>query len=486
MLKNYLSLILLFFVGVIQANNIQISNITLENPNTTEGWVQVEFDLSWENSWRLSAGPSNYDAAWVFIKYRVNSGDWAHAQLATTDFVAAAGSTIDITSDGVGAFIYRDSDGSGFLNLPDLRLRWNYGSIDPNDVIDIQVFAIEMVYVPEGQFSVGGTTGDEVNKFFEGGNSTQSFTITSENALAVANSAGSLYYAADNLNAGDQTGPIPAAFPKGFAAFYSMKYEITQGQWVDFFNTLTPSQKAALDVTGANGKNSDDEVARNTISWADGNTSASTSTPDVALNFYRASWHLSYLDWAGLRPLTELEFEKSCRGPIAPKPGEFAWGNANVANAAYTYINLGGANELISNPQQGVGNMIYSATNGTPSGPKRVGIVAASAQSKNREESGGSYYGIMELSGNVYERVVTVGLPEGRVFNGLHGDGVLDNSGAYNTANWPLEDGTGIGYRGASASNGANFTRVSDRFDGASVISNGNGRLGGRGGRTAE
>lgn len=55
------------------ANNITVSNITLENLNTPN-WVQVEFDLSWENSWRLSAGPSNWDAAWVFMKYRVNSG----------------------------------------------------------------------------------------------------------------------------------------------------------------------------------------------------------------------------------------------------------------------------------------------------------------------------------------------------------------------------------------------------------------------------
>lgn len=32
------------------ANNITVSNISLENLNAPN-WVQVEFDLSWEDSW---------------------------------------------------------------------------------------------------------------------------------------------------------------------------------------------------------------------------------------------------------------------------------------------------------------------------------------------------------------------------------------------------------------------------------------------------
>jgi len=149
-MKTKITLLATLLCLVMNANNITVSNISLENLNEPD-WVQVEFDLSWENSWRLSAGPSNWDAAWVFIKYRVNSGNWAHAQLNTSGFVAASGSTIDVSSDGTGAFVYRDSDGSGDLNLQNMRLRWDYGgSVDTNDIIDIQVFAIEMVYVPEG------------------------------------------------------------------------------------------------------------------------------------------------------------------------------------------------------------------------------------------------------------------------------------------------------------------------------------------------
>ncbi|MGB1308563.1 MAG: SUMF1/EgtB/PvdO family nonheme iron enzyme [Oceanihabitans sp.] len=468
------------------ANNITVSNISLENLNEPN-WVQVEFDLSWENSWRLSAGPSNWDAAWVFIKYRVNSGDWQHAQLNAADFVASPGSTIDVSNDGMGAFIYRDSDGSGDLNLTDLRLRWDYGSININDIIDIQVFALEMVYVPEGNFSVGGATGDEVGKFQNGSTSNASYTINSENAINISTTAGDLFYdnSVGGSNPGDQLGPIPASFPKGFSAFYSMKYEMSQGQYVDFFNTLTPAQKINRDVTGPGGKAIDTPLNRNTISWLDGSANATVTTPDVPLNYVNNATLYAYLDWAGLRPITELEYEKSCRGPVAPKANEYAWGNANISSIEYTYINLDQPNEMVSNPEQGTGNAIYSQTNGTPTGPKRVGILAASAITNSREETGGSYYGIMELTGNLYERCITVGNPEGRAFTGEHGDGSLQINGDANVLNWPISN-TGIGYRGGAFFNNISFLRVLDRFDAARELIGSNNRLGFRGVRTED
>ncbi|MBC3759513.1 SUMF1/EgtB/PvdO family nonheme iron enzyme [Hyunsoonleella sp. SJ7] len=474
----------LCFATSVFANNITVSNISLENLNEPSSWVQVEFDLSWENSWRISAGPSNYDAAWVFIKFRVNSGDWQHAQLSQTDFVAPNGSVVDITSDGLGAFVYRDSDGSGTINLQDLRLRWDYGAIDLNDILDIQVFAIEMVYVPEGSFGVGGTSGDEIGKFYRW-IPTLSYNINSENAINVAPGIGNLYYSVAQGEPGDQAGPIPATFPKGFNDFYCMKYETSQSQWVSFFNTLTDTQKTENDITGPTGKNSDDEFIRNAISWPDGAANATTTNPDVPMNYVRNTMVSAYLDWAGLRPMTELEFEKACRGPIAPKAGEFAWGSANIAVTPYTVINESQPNELVSNPDTGTGNSNYQTTDGTTSGPKRCGIFAASAINKTREETGGSYYGIMELSGNVYERCISVGNPEGRSFTGVHGDGVLATSGLANASNWPVGN-EGWGYRGGSYPNATTFIRVSDRNDAANSFSGTNGRIGFRGVRTAE
>lgn len=488
MKKITLFLTLVCFAFSTKANNIQVNNISLENLNEVSNWVHVEFDLFWENSWRISSGPSNYDAAWVFIKYRVNNGTWTHGIISQANSTSPAGSTLDVTSDGIGAFVYRDSDGSGNNNFQNIQIRWNFGSTDTNDIIDIQVFAIEMVYVPEGSFYVGGTTGDEANKFHSGGFSTSSsFRITSESALTIANTSGNLYYTGTNSNGGDQTGVLSASYPKGFNDFYAMKYEVTESQWLGFFNSLTENQKTNRDVTDATHKNSDAVISRNTISWTGGTASATTSAPDRAISYLDIADMNAYMDWTGLRPLSELEYEKACRGPILPKPGEFAWGSANIASNDYTIVNSGFSSERITNPETNTGNAIYSLTNGSIDGPLRNGIFAASAVNNNREETGGSYYGIMELSGNLYERCVTVGTSQGRNFTGLHGNGIISSTTGNGTvSNWPNNTtGDGYSFRGGSWLNGSDFIRVSDRFDGASIISSGNNRLGFRAARTA-
>jgi hypothetical protein len=79
-------LLLILAVSNLSANNIQVSNTKLTLQNTTDGYTLVQFDLSRENSWRISSGPANWDAAWVFVKYRItaaNVGDdlWKHAWL---------------------------------------------------------------------------------------------------------------------------------------------------------------------------------------------------------------------------------------------------------------------------------------------------------------------------------------------------------------------------------------------------------------------
>lgn len=61
-----------------------------------------------------------------------------------------------------------------------MNLRWNYGANDTSDIIDVQVFAIEMVHVPQGAFSVGRASGDEAGKFYSG-SSMVSYNIALEN-----------------------------------------------------------------------------------------------------------------------------------------------------------------------------------------------------------------------------------------------------------------------------------------------------------------
>jgi hypothetical protein len=94
-------------------------------------------------------------------------------------------------------------------------------------------------------------------------------------------------------------------------------------------------------------------------------------------------------------------------------------------------------------------------------GPVRVGIYET--PSATRKQSGAGYFGVMELSGNLWERCVSAGTNNGYKnavdFTGTHGTG---NMSAL-PATWPLENGTGTGYRGGAWTYAASYARVSDR-----------------------
>ena len=476
----FTALALLLFAGSVAANNINVSNIRVTGQNTTAGennpanYTLVQFDLSWENSWRTSSAPNNWDAAWVFVKYRVGSGDWQHAWLNNTGHSSGTGTsaTIDAglltpgtafhatTNPALGVFIYRSADGTGNFSITGAQLRWNYGAngVADNATVDVKVFAIEMVYVPAGNFYVG-SGGTETSAFYMYPTTTNPYQITGEGAITVGTTDGNLYYPSSTYG-GDQSGPIPANFPKGYAAFYCQKYEISQQQYVDFLNTLTSAQASTRYPNAT--------TNRHAITVSGG--VYSTTNPYVACNFLSWMDGAAYSDWAGLRPMTELEFEKACRGLETPVANEYAWGTATVAGNAYTLENDNATNEgIASNYSTSTGNASYDITDGSIDGPLRVGIFAANADNQGRITAGASYYGIMELSGNLWERAVTVGNATGRDFTGLHGNGALSTNGHANETAWPgltsgeVTGATGSGFRGGNWSNGASRMRVSDR-----------------------
>ncbi|MCK9616830.1 MAG: SUMF1/EgtB/PvdO family nonheme iron enzyme [Lentimicrobiaceae bacterium] len=484
--------IILFFAlmvtTMLSANNITVSNLSLIGQNTTDDYSMVKFDISWENSWHISSVANNWDAAWVFVKYHIsefNGGDgfWKHAWLNNTGNTAPSGSVIDIglltpgtffnatTNPGLGAFIYRNADGTGTFSLTNVKLRWNYGAngVDDNAVIDIQIYAIEMVYVPQGTF-VLGSGGGEVNHFYKSPISTDTYSINTEATITVGTSENTLYYETGPYNlGGDQSGPIPAAFPKGYNAFYCMKYEISQQGYVDFLNSLTQTQATARKYD----KPTDNyryEIMGSTVG------SYATANPYVACNWLNYADVAAYLDWSGLRLMTELEFEKACRGTISAVNNEFAWGSTSITQST-GITNSGLTNEVSMN------NGNCATSNQTfVQGPMRVGVFAT--DSSTREHAGATYYGIMEMSGNVWERAVTVGNAIGRAFDGTHGDGVLDEAGNANVSTWPTY--SGVGFRGGAWDTGAyTFSPVSSRFYmnyGEIIRVNDNG---GRGVRTA-
>jgi formylglycine-generating enzyme required for sulfatase activity len=481
-------LLLTFFLSlpVMYGNNIQVTNISLEDQNTTLNTYQVRFDLSWENSWRTSTLESNWDAAWVVLKYRVVPNTiWNHGTLVSTGSVFPVG-VMGEFAGSTGLFIQRSADGIGPFLANGIELRWNYGAVADDAIVEICVVAIEMVYIPGGSFVVGDRSPNP-DANFQAGNSGASYGITSENAITLGGTSISNLNVLNNNNfppddySSATTQTLPAGFPKGFDAFYIMKYEISQQQYVDFLNKIPPTATV----------NRYDDSNFGNAGYMISDTSATpniftTSTPDRPCNFLNWADQAAYADWIGLRPMTELEYEKACRGPLAAAVDEFSWGNANIANLPYTYVNLGLENERVTNPATGTGNASYVTTNAGINMPRRCGIFAASAINKTREETGGSYYGVMELTGNLWDLVITTGNPEGRQFTGLHGNGVINTSGNSTVGTtWPsviippIADGTGL--RGGSAVSNLNRLAVSNRdlsnFDVAGRFSDAGGRL---------
>lgn len=487
----FVSCLLLLTINTSIANNVSVSNISLAGQNVQNHYTLIKFDIQWDNSWRTSSGPGNRDAAWIFVKFRINSGQWQHAWLSDTGHNNPPGSTISVglldpslpfnmtTNPGLGVFIYRDSDGNGTFSKSNVRLRWNYGAngLNDNATVDIRIYAIEHVYIPSGSFYLG-SGGTETSAFFKYPAVTNPYQVTSEGEITVGTAADNLYY---NYSAygGDRLGPIPVSFPKGYNAFYCMKYEISQQGYADFLNSLTSEQATYRYYNGSS--------FRYAITVTNGKYS--TANPYVACNNLNWADISAYFDWSGLRPLTELEYEKACRGTLPPVPNEYAWGNTNIASSPYALSNSGANNENItSNYNTTSGNAAYNLTtpyNGSINGPVRTGIFAGNSGNTGRITAGATYYGVMEMSGNLLEHFVTAGNPAGREFTGKHGNGILNVYGNADVTGWPGAASYGAGFRGGYWYYHAWYLRVSERSGAAGTDANRYDSDGGRGGRTA-
>ncbi|CAN5344455.1 hypothetical protein BH09BAC3_BH09BAC3_08040 [soil metagenome] len=410
-----LLLLIVILVAAFNANsnNIAVTNVSLVNQSVAgplaSHFTFVKFDLSWDNSFRIAAGPANWDAAWVFVKFQVTGGAgctastaWNPATINTTGHSGPA--SIDGVSDTRGVFIYRSANGTGTNTFTNFQLRWNYptdGLLDACSVT-IKVFAIEMVHVPTGAFYLGdGVIGAPGAGRFEAtpygaGNIFQVTSSTTPSILG-GGGAGSL---GNNNTAGqvqlDDFNTVSAqvlsgTYPNGFAKFYVMKYEVGQEQYAEFLNTLTGTQQAQRTPAttagwfhGAGG-GIVSPVNRNGVkcisppsgatpgqyaSDLNNNGTVNEVAGDgryLAMNFLSSPDLLAYLDWSGLRPMTELELEKACRGALLPVPGEFANGAAAVTQA--NALSNGGADNELSTTAGS--NINYNNGLG---GPARAGI----------------------------------------------------------------------------------------------------------------
>jgi formylglycine-generating enzyme required for sulfatase activity len=208
-----------------------------------------------------------------------------------------------------------------------------------------------------------------------------------------------------------------------------------------------------------------------------------TDGKDIACNYLSWGDLSAYLDWSGLRPMTELEFEKACRGTVAPVANAYPWGTTGIAGGAYTLADPGAANEgIATNYSTTLGNASYTITDDALDAPMRVGIFAANASNTGRITAGATYYGIMEMGGHLMERAVSVGNANGRLYTGTHGNGVLAANGIPDAITWPAPSSAdGAGYRGGSWPAMAVDLQTSSRVVASSINTIRNSNFGGRG-----
>lgn len=285
-----------------------IQNVTMASVNSSQGTAQVQFDLNWGNSWKDSI---NWDAAWVFIKYKNAAGEWKHAKINPTGYDHGIGTNniIEPTADKMGAFIRMADFGQTNFTADGLQLQWNYGldGVSNPSNLEIKVFATEMVYMPQGDFNVIANSPNWDSNYAQNikapGNNAAVINTRMTPILTAGNSTQFRVKGDAGLDS-NADGVIDAPnYPTGYTPFYAFKYEMTEQQYADFLNCLTTDQQNALGVAGSS------------ISMNNGVYYA--SAPNRVCYGYSNERFLAYSDWAGLRPMSVLEFSKAVFGPYA-------------------------------------------------------------------------------------------------------------------------------------------------------------------------
>ena len=387
----------------------------------------------------------------------------------SADHTAASPLQVDPVTDGKGVFLRRSTVGGGAVNATSVTLKMTI----PLGTYNYKVFGIEMVNVPQGNFKIGDAS--ITGAFNE-------LDVTNDNAISAA-----------NLGGVPASANVPLSYPVGHNSFYCMKYEISQEQYVDFLNAITYNQQKAHTVTDPISESGTYAMAttymnRNGIRII---TSGSNSTipavyacdatdgvennindgQNTAMNMLNWADVSAYLDWAALRPMSELEFEKTCRGVNQPRiAGEYPWGTTDII-----YVNPANLENLLK-PNEGYNIAVNGLCNVSfftnytekgANGPLRVGFSATGTS--GRASAAAAYYGAMQMAGNVSEVVVNTTV-DGVSYSGVLGDGELLPNGDSNVVNWPSATSTGIGKRGGSFAmslgyfnNGYSFAKTSNR-----------------------
>lgn len=423
-MKKLLIILLVMAPVTVLANDISIDRVYWDKNNG-----KANFSLTWKSSWKNS---TNHDAAWIFIKVNYPDAGYQHVKLSSSGHTLlnndnSPKAKLVLPQDQVGVFVEAAQTYRGDVSY-ELSLQ-----LDPATIKNLQagatleVFALEMVYIPAGGFTLGDPDPRAMNyaAFYKSGANgipNGLYEITAENqVIEVGPANDKLYYSSGRYPqyTGDKSGPVPSTFPKGVNPYYIMKYETSQGFYVDFLNNVSPNLAKTLSPHTTEKY----YESRGSIKVANG--VYMTEYEDRPCNYITWDDGAALADWAGLRPMTELEFTKAARGPGAPKAHEFPWGTDNT---------------------DGLGRFVDLDDNLKLKPALSEGKISNS----NRHLYGASYYWVMDLAGSLWEKCVSIGHPIGRNFKGSHGDGTLGGDGTATNEDWPrgiAEEG-GYGYRG--------------------------------------
>lgn len=428
--------------GVVLSNLSSVSGI---------GFVQLKFDITWSNSWMNNI---NHDAAWVFFKFKDKDGSWGHIKLTGANNVIAAGFSADVPSDNSGVMIHRNAAGIGTVTLTNVSV----GVANLPGTFDVRGFALEMVNIPlTDTFFVGD--GVQSPAGFQNGTTSMPFLVAA-NTITMGTATGNLN--ADYASYSMTNGTFASAYPTGYstragANMYMMKHEISQAAYRDFLNTLDYTQQNNRTGVAPNSSSGTQAITGSFLSQRQSIQIATSGTSSTVPAIYgcnlnnnttfneatdgewigqgNLNWQdlAAFLDWAALRPMTELEYEKSCRGPVLPVRRELASGTNLQAINTYSTSNVGAANESATYTESVLKtNVTWDFTSNYP---LRVGIHATA--NSTRISAGAGYYGALDLSGNISELVVSATNVAGRSYTGKNGDGTLTYNGDANEDYWP-------------------------------------------------
>lgn len=432
------------------ANNVQITDKVTVAGRLGTDTLMLSFPLKWDNSWRIG---ENWDAVYIFLKYKraeVNE-PWRHLCIKDNGNRVDAGYSWSIARTdnyGVGMFVFRSSNGAGKAStMVRLKVDISQGDLQPyykatyddfkNGRIDISVAAIEMVFIPRGPYYLGDNF--SANSFIS--QAKDPYLVTSEAVQTVQTKAGTT----ESLG---MPAELKALYPKGYEGFYSMKYELSQEQYVYFLNKLPYSlQKQRVgnnldklsdgdyvfgDKTRPDKRNGiilerkseggSPALFGHNLNQDDGVYNGAGDGKTIACNFLTPEDANAYADWVGLRLMSEMEYEKACRmrnPQIMPSGYQYAWNGQTL---------VWPASGLVTGTEGTVREMTAGDANANTlnkyNGPLRCGSFAREGTTF-MSVTGATYWGCLDMTGNVSEMCYNVF--EGKGLIGVSGDGSLSS-----------------------------------------------------------